>query len=70
MPEIGGDEVVRRIRADPKLQNIPVVIFTAAETREDELRKAGASYFVAKPFSLDGLRDTVKEAIRAASPAG
>ena len=70
MPEISGDEVVRQIRANHKLRHLPVIIFTAAETREDELRNAGASYFIAKPFSLDGLRDTVQEAIRAASPAG
>jgi DNA-binding response OmpR family regulator len=70
MPEVGGEEVVRQIRASRKVRHLPVIIFTAAETREEELRAAGASYFIAKPFSLDGLRDTVQEALRAASPAG
>ena len=68
MPEVGGEEVVRQIRANRKLSHVPVVIFTAAETRADELMAAGASSFIAKPFSLDGLRDTVEEAIRSASP--
>jgi DNA-binding response OmpR family regulator len=70
MPEIGGEEVVKQIRANRKLRHVPVIIFTAAETREEELRAAGASYFIAKPFSLDGLRNVVEEAISAASPAG
>lgn len=70
MPEIGGEEVIRQIRSTRKVRHLPVIIFTAAETREEELRAAGASYFIAKPFSLDGLRDTVQEAFRAASPAG
>jgi DNA-binding response OmpR family regulator len=68
MPEVGGEEVVRQIRANRKLSHLPVVIFTAAETRAEELMAAGATYFIAKPFSLDGLRDTVEEAIRSASP--
>lgn len=67
MPEVGGEEVVKQVRANPKLQRVPVVIFTAAEMREDELKAAGADQFITKPFSLDGLRDTVHEAIRQAS---
>jgi DNA-binding response OmpR family regulator len=69
MPEVGGEEVVRQIRINPKLRHVPVIIFTAAETREEELRVAGASYFIAKPFSLDGLRSTVEEAISTTTPA-
>jgi DNA-binding response OmpR family regulator len=70
MPNVSGDEVVRRMRANPKLRHVPVIIFTAAESRENELREAGANYFIAKPFSLDGLRESVLEAIRSASAAG
>jgi DNA-binding response OmpR family regulator len=70
MPEVGGEEVIRQIRANRKLRHVPVIIFTAAETREEELTAAGASSFIAKPFSLNGLLDTVQEAIRTASPAG
>jgi len=70
MPEVGGEEVVKQMRASSKLTHIPVVIFTAAETREAELKAAGATHFIAKPFSLDGLRDTVQQAINQASAAG
>jgi CheY-like chemotaxis protein len=68
MPEVGGEEVVKQVRATYKNPRIPIVIFTAADTREDELKAAGADAFITKPFSLDGLRDVVHEAIRQASP--
>jgi two-component system sensor histidine kinase/response regulator len=64
MPGVGGLEVCKQIRANVKFQAVPVVIFTAAETREDELRAAGADRFIAKPYSLDGLRETVREMIQ------
>jgi DNA-binding response OmpR family regulator len=68
MPEVGGEEVVKQVRAKYKSSRIPIVIFTAADAREEELRTAGADTFIIKPFSLDGLRDVVHEAIRQASP--
>jgi two-component system OmpR family response regulator len=68
MPEVGGEEVVKQVRTKDKSPRIPIVIFTAADTREEELRTAGADAFITKPFSLDGLRDVVHEAIRQASP--
>jgi CheY-like chemotaxis protein len=68
MPEVGGEEVVKQVRARGNKPRIPIVIFTAADTREEELRAAGADAFIAKPFSLDGLRDVIHEAIRQASP--
>ena len=67
MPEVSGEEVVREVRATHNSPRIPIVIFTAAETREEELKAAGADAFITKPFSLDGLRDVVHEAIRQAS---
>jgi two-component system response regulator MprA len=61
MPGISGLEVCQQIRASTKLKNVPLVVFTAAETREDELKAAGADRFIAKPYSLEGLRATVRE---------
>jgi DNA-binding response OmpR family regulator len=61
MPGISGLEVCKKIRSDRKLKHVPVMIFTAAETREDELIAAGASRFIPKPYSLEGLRSAVKD---------
>jgi DNA-binding response OmpR family regulator len=60
MPGVSGLEVCQHIRADKKLKDIPVLVFTAADNREEEVLAAGANAFIAKPYSLDGLRATVK----------
>jgi DNA-binding response OmpR family regulator len=67
MPGMDGLEVCRRIRANPRLMNLRVIVFTAAETREDELREAGADAFIAKPYSLQGLGQMVRDLIAARS---
>ena len=63
MPGLDGAEVCRRVRKDPKLRKIPIAVFTAAEMREKELRDAGADVFIVKPYTIDGLRDAVKDLI-------
>ncbi|HEV3232632.1 MAG TPA: response regulator [Candidatus Dormibacteraeota bacterium] len=68
MPDVDGLEVCRQIRADPRMKDLPVAVFTAAEMRQEELMGAGADSFIVKPYSLDGLKKVVEELI--ASPAG
>ena len=68
MAEVAGDEVVKTVRATKTGPRIPIVIFTAADSRETELMAAGADAYITKPFSLDGLSEVVHEAIRQASP--
>jgi DNA-binding response OmpR family regulator len=70
MPGISGLDVCKQIRANRKLKHVPVVVFTAADTREEELKKAGADMFIAKPYSLEGLRTAVRELIGSGRSAG
>ncbi|GAB4585644.1 ATP-binding protein [Nocardia sp. IFM 10818] len=58
MPQLSGDELVRRVRDDPALRDTPVLV---ASARADErtrlgLLRAGANDFLAKPFALAELR--------------
>jgi CheY-like chemotaxis protein len=69
LPGIDGAEVCHRIRQDKRLADVPIVVFTAAEGRELELAAAGATRFIVKPYSLDGLRETVLQLIHAEAPA-
>jgi CheY-like chemotaxis protein len=50
LPVIDGFEVLRRIRADPMLQHVPVVVFSNSYTSErtNELWSAGATQVLAK----------------------
>jgi CheY-like chemotaxis protein len=58
MPGIDGFEVVRRIRADATFQDLPVIMVTALDSREDRAQSvaAGASDFIAKPVDRSELQ--------------
>lgn len=64
MPDIPGIEICRHVRADKRLRDVPVIVFTAADMKEEELRSAGADRFITKPYSLEGLRRVVRTLIR------
>ena len=69
LPDIGGDEVLRRIRADPLTSTIPVVILSAdANYRQVQLLlEAGAVAYLTKPIDIHDLLDTVDELIQGQS---
>lgn len=65
MPGINGMEVLKRIKAHPQLQNLPVVLQTAVGS-PDAVRQgmeAGAYYYLTKPFERDILLAIVAAAI-------
>jgi PAS domain S-box-containing protein len=51
MPDMDGFEVCRRLRADPLLSDVPIIMVTALADRRSRLRgfEAGADDFVSKP---------------------
>ncbi len=57
MPRMDGREALKRIKADPSLCTIPVVVMTASRVEEDILRSydVGAAGFVVKPVTLPAL---------------
>jgi len=63
MPRMTGIEVLRIIRNDPELKNIPVVIVTALENKEEEAMKAGATEFLRKPVYEKDILYMVKKYI-------
>jgi len=58
MPGLDGFEVARRIRADPEYLDLPIIMVTGLDSREDRLRavEAGVNDFISKPFDLTELR--------------
>jgi CheY-like chemotaxis protein len=68
MPDISGIEVLRFMRREPGLRQIPVVIVSAKALPSDIRAgmEAGATAYLTKPVGLDQLRQTVKEVIHAA----
>jgi CheY-like chemotaxis protein len=55
LPDISGEEVLRRIRGHPRTADIPVVMLSADATpgQADRLRQAGADDYLSKPFGFD-----------------
>ena len=66
MPELNGFEVCRRIKADPTMADIPVIMVTALSDVDDLVRgfNAGAEDFVTKPFNFDALMARVRSQLR------
>ncbi len=66
MPGINGLELVREIRADPKIRNVPLVIMSASsETKHAEAAMAaGANFFMTKLFNLTTLKDVITQLMR------
>jgi CheY-like chemotaxis protein len=65
MPDIEGTEVLRRLRADPETQDIPVVVVTAATLDDADRRRLGD--LSAHVLSKDAVsRDRVLAAVDAA----
>ncbi len=54
MPEMDGYEVCRRLKANRKTQNIPVIFITARNEVDDETKgfKLDAVDYITKPFSI------------------
>jgi len=62
MPELDGWEASRRLKADPKSADIPIIALTAFAMREDEerARRAGCDGYLAKPCRPQTIRTTVR----------
>ena len=62
MPKKDGREVLKEIKANDELRQIPVVIFTTSKRQEDVYRSynIGVNSFITKPVTFAGLVDVVK----------
>ena len=61
LPDIDGIELVKRIKQNPKLINIPIVAVTALAKTEDRDRilEAGCIGYLSKPFNIKDLEQII-----------
>ena len=66
MPGMDGFEVCRRLRAAPKLAEVPIIILTALDDRASRLQgiEAGADDYLLKPVDHQELRLRVRTILR------
>lgn len=59
MPGMQGLDLLRAVRADPKLSSLPVLMVTAESKREQivEAAQAGVNGYVVKPFTATTLKE-------------
>ena len=55
LPKVDGREVLEKIKADPKLRRIPVVVLTVVTSEEDIVRSydLGVNTFISKPVGFE-----------------
>jgi signal transduction histidine kinase/ActR/RegA family two-component response regulator len=69
LPDIPGEEVLRRLREDPRTREIPVVVVTADATsgQRGKLLEAGARAYLTKPLDVKEFLGTVDGILSARS---
>lgn len=62
MPNMTGLELLKAIRSDEKLQQIPMLLVTADALKENvvEAVKAGVNGYIVKPFTAETLREKIE----------
>jgi two-component system cell cycle response regulator DivK len=63
LPKLSGLEATRQLRADPTTAAIPVIVITsfALAGDEEKAREAGASAYLAKPYSPRELLQMIRQ---------
>ncbi|NJN68103.1 MAG: response regulator [Chloroflexaceae bacterium] len=66
MPGMDGFEVCRRLRDDPLLSEVPIIMITGLDDRESRLQgiEAGADDFIIKPFDPHELQARIRTTTR------
>lgn len=70
LPGLSGVDLAKRLRADPRLKDIPIIMLTArAEERDKVLGlEIGADDYITKPFSPRELMARIKAVLRRRAP--
>ena len=71
LPDESGYDIVRKIRKNPDIKRVPVMMVTAKTTELDLIRglEDGADDYIKKPFSVMELITRVKALLRRTEPA-
>lgn len=66
LPSMDGFEILRRVRAEKRLANVPVVLITSSDTDRHKVHglDAGADDYITKPFNADVFLARVRNVLR------
>lgn len=65
LPDINGNAVIERVRSDPTLRDVRIIIVSGVVNRDeiDSLVRMGADDFLQKPFSIEHLVKRIIELV-------
>jgi signal transduction histidine kinase/CheY-like chemotaxis protein len=65
LPDIAGEEVLSRLKADPDMRDIPVIMVSADAmgTRIDQLMASGAANYLTKPYRVSEFLRVIRETL-------
>ena len=63
MPIMGGIDMLKVVRADDNLRQLPIIVLTTDETKKSEALEFGANGFLMKPIRNDDLINKMKTVI-------
>ncbi len=63
MPIMGGIEMLKVVRADDSLRQLPIIVLTTDETKKSEALEFGANGFLMKPIKKDDLATKIATVI-------
>jgi CheY-like chemotaxis protein len=71
LPDLGGEEVLTRLRAEPATREIPVVVLSADATgrQREPLLAAGALDYLTKPIEVRALLEVIDRVLAPAPMA-
>jgi chemosensory pili system protein ChpA (sensor histidine kinase/response regulator) len=71
MPRMDGFDLVRNLRADPKLADLPVIMITSriAQKHRDYAAELGVDHYLGKPYAEEDLLSLVARYARASASA-
>ncbi|BAQ64799.1 two-component response regulator [Geminocystis sp. NIES-3709] len=61
MPQNKGDEIIKKLQANPKTASIPVIFLTAQSDEQFHWKKLGAKGIIYKPFNPINLGDLIRD---------
>ena len=65
MPRMDGFEVLRTVRRDDRLKNLPIIMITSrtGEKHKEQALELGVNRYLGKPFQEASLLSTIEEVI-------
>ena len=60
LPKLDGREVLARMREDPRLRELPVVVLTASDSEQERSTVRAADAFMTKPVDFQQLANLVR----------